>query len=209
MHHGKEDKESEPNSRHRNHEDAVERVPHGLFSQNDDNGDGNDVDIDEYRNEEMDKDDYRIPDDFFNRNDDNGDNDDDAYDDEYRNEQMDEEDEPMDEEDEKMNDEDNMDEEPDEEEDEQDIDTTTSELDIPKDKKSALLNEDKSLTNPKAGNKPFAHSNTSVSYLHYCFFKQEFANFFDLSSNKPWRCKMYIRDFRVLARKCLNYRLLQ
>ena len=78
----------------------------------------------------MDEEDERIPDDFFNRNNDNGDNDDDAYNDEYRNGQMDEEDEPMDEEDEKMNDEDNMDEEPDEEEGEQDIDTTTSELDI-------------------------------------------------------------------------------
>ena len=37
-----------------------------------------------------------IHDDFFNRNYGNGDNDD-TYDDEYRNEQMDEEDEPMDE----------------------------------------------------------------------------------------------------------------
>ena len=125
----------------------------------------------------MDEEDERIPDYFFNRNNDNGDNDDDAYNDEYRNGQMDEEDEPMDEEDEKMNDEDNMDEEPDEEEGEQDIDTTTSELDIPEDKKSALLNEDESLTNPKAGKKTFAHSNTSVVYLHYYFFKEEFAFF--------------------------------
>ena len=148
MHHGKEDKENEPNSRYRNHEDTDERISDGLFSKNDDNGDGNDVDNDEYRNEQMDEEDDRIPDDFFNRNDDNGDNDD-AYNDEYRNEQMDEEDEPTDEEDE----------EPDEEEDEQDIDTTTSELDIPKVKKSALLNEDKSLTNPKAGKETFVNSN--------------------------------------------------
>ena len=94
--------------------------------------------------------DDRIPYGFFNRDDDHGDIDD-AYNDEYRNEQMDEEDEPMDEEDEQMEDKDNMDEEPDEEQDEQDTDTTTSELDIPEDKKSALLNADKSLTNTKAG----------------------------------------------------------
>ena len=57
----------------------------------------------------------------------------------------------MDEEDELMDDEYNRDEEPHEEEDKQDIDTTNSKFDIPKDKISALLNEDKSLANPKAG----------------------------------------------------------
>ena len=72
--------------------------------------------------------DETIPDDFN-----------DAYDDEYRNEKMDEEDEPMDEEYEQMDDEDNM------------VDDPDDELDIPKDKKSVLRNEDKSFSNPKAG----------------------------------------------------------
>ena len=72
--------------------------------------------------------DETIPDDFN-----------DPYDDEYRNEKMDEEDEPMDEEYEQMDDEDNM------------VEDSDHKLDIPKDKKSVLRNEDKSFSNPKAG----------------------------------------------------------
>ena len=88
MHHNREDNESEPNSRHRNHEDADERIPDEFFNKNDGNSDN----IDEYR--------------------------------------------------EQMVDENNMDEYPDEEEDEQEFD---------------LRNEYRPLSNPKAGQKIFAH----------------------------------------------------
>lgn len=93
MPNGREDEESQPNSRYENHEDEDEIIPYD-----------------------------------FN----------DAYDD-YRNKQMDDEDEPIDEEHEQMDNDDNM---------EEDLD---DDLDIPKDKKSVLQNEDKPLSNPKAG----------------------------------------------------------
>ena len=57
MHYGKDDKESEPNLRYRNHEYTDERIPDSVFSKNDDYDDDNDVDNNEYRDEEMDEDD--------------------------------------------------------------------------------------------------------------------------------------------------------
>ena len=47
MHHDREDKKSDPNSRHRNHEDADERMPN----------DFNDAYNDEYRDEQIDEED--------------------------------------------------------------------------------------------------------------------------------------------------------